>query len=242
MTTFLPGWRCPHVWEGAPLVVFKWSPKQHDKDTVNSNQVVYFISCQGLCTQIEWLNLEFQFTATNFMSMAAKLGDLVDKTSGANLQMEGHTDMPSQSAKDLWESEALGSSPSHLPSWSLARRPLSSHPNTKHCLEIHVTLTEGLGAVPTPFHSWMPPLMEDMLHDARTWLTKAVVTGPGRAVLFYGRHSMGEGLTAEEARDAAFLLTGAGTWVGKLAFLAADPMTIQEGWWAIAQAVMGHQL
>ena len=48
---------------------------------------------------------------------------------------------------------------------------------------------------------------------------------------------MGEGLTADEARDAVFLLTGAGTWVGKSAYLAADPMTIQEGRRTIAQAV-----
>ena len=68
-----------------------------------------------------------------------------------------------------------------------------------------------------------------MLDDIRTSLTKAVVTGPGRAVLFYGRHSLGEGLTTDEARDAAFLLTGAGTWVGKLAYLTTNPMTIQEG-------------
>ena len=92
-----------------------------------------------------------------------------------------------------------------------------------------MTLTEELGAVPPPSHSWMAPLMEDMLHDIRTRLTKAVVTGPGRAVLFYGRHSMGEGLTADEARDATFLLTGAGMWVGKSAYLATDSMTIQEG-------------
>ena len=163
------------------------------------------------------------------MSMAAKSSDLVDEMSGANLQTEGHADVPPQSAKDLWESEALGSSPSCSPSWSLARRLPSSHPNTKHCLEICVTLTEELGAVPPPSHSWMAPLMEDMLHDARTRLTKAVVIGPGRAVLFYGRCSMGEGLTVDEARDAAFLLTGAGTWVGKLAYLTADSMTIQEG-------------
>ena len=84
----------------------------------------------------------------------------------------------------------------------------------------------------------MACLVEDMLHDTRTGLTEAVVTGPGRAVLFYGRCSMGEGLTADEARDAAFLLTGAGMWVGKLAYLAADPMTIQEGKRAIAQAVL----
>ena len=100
-----------------------------------------------------------------------------------------------------------------------------------------MTLTEELGAVPPPSHSWMAPLMEDMLHDARTGLTKAVVIGPGRAVLFYGRHSMGEGLTADKARDATFLLTGAGTWVGKLAYLTTDPMTIQEGRRAIAQAI-----
>ena len=81
-----------------------------------------------------------------------------------------------------------------------------------------------------------------MLHDARTRLTKAVVIGPGRAVPFYGRHSMGEGLTTDEATDATFLLTGAGMWVGKLAYLAADPMTIQEGRQAIAQAVMDCQV
>ena len=84
--------------------------------------------------------------------------------------------------------------------------------------------------------------MEDMLHDARTRLTKAVVIGPGKAVLSYGRHSMGEGLMADEARDATFLLTGAGTWVGKSAYLTADPMTIQEGRWAIAQTVTDHQV
>ena len=61
----------------------------------------------------------------------------------------------------------------------------------KLCLEIRVTLTEELGAIPPPSHSWMAPLVEDMLHNARTGLTKVVVTGPGRAVLFYGRHSMG---------------------------------------------------
>ena len=44
------------------------------------------------------------------MSMAAKLSNLVDEMSGANLQMEGHMDVPPQSAKDLWELEA---SPSH---------------------------------------------------------------------------------------------------------------------------------
>ena len=78
-----------------------------------------------------------------------------------------------------------------------------------------MTLTEELGAILPPSHSWMVPRVEVMLQEARTGLTEAVVIGPGRAVLFYGRHLMGEGLKADKARDAAFLLTGAGTWVGK---------------------------
>ena len=49
---------------------------------------------------------------------------------------------------------------------------------------------------------------------------------------------MGEGLKADEARDATFLLTGAGTWVGRSAYLTADPMTLQEGKRAIACAIM----
>ena len=175
--------------------------------------------------------------AINFVSMAAKSSNLVDETSGVNVQTEGHMDMQHQSAKDLWELEALDSSPFHSPSWSLAQRLPSSHPNTKHCLEMCVTLTEELGAVPTPSHSWMAPLVEDMLCDAGTGLTKAVVIGPSRAVLFYWRCSMGESLTTDEAKDATFLLTGAGTWVGKPAYLTTDTMTIQEGRRAIAQAI-----
>ena len=51
---------------------------------------------------------------------------------------------------------------------------------------------------------------------------------------------MGEGLKADEARDAAFLLTGAGMWEGKLAYLTADPMTIKESKRAIAQAILDN--
>ena len=185
---------------------------------------------------------EFQFTATNFVSMAAKLSDVVDKTSGGNLQVDGHAEVLTQGAKDLQEPEEEDSSPSCLPSWSPAQRLLSGHPNMKYCLEIEVTLTRELGEVPPPSHSWMAPLVEDMLHEARIGLTKAVVNGPGRAVLFYGRCSMGEGLKADEARDATFLLTGAGTWVGKSTYLTVDPVTIQEGKRAIAQALTANRI
>ena len=88
----------------------------------------------------------------------------------------------------------------------------------------------------------MAPVVEDMLQVVRAGLTEAVVIGPGRAILFYGRCSMGEGLKVDEARDAAFLLTGAGTWVGKLAYLTADPMMLQEGKRAITQAILDHRV
>ena len=86
----------------------------------------------------------------------------------------------------------------------------------------------------------MAPLVEDMLHDVRTSLTKVMVTGPGRAALFYGRHSLGEGLTTDEVRDATFLLTRVGVWVGKPAYIATNPMAIQEGSQAITQAITDH--
>ena len=53
---------------------------------------------------------------------------------------------------------------------------------------------------------------------------------------------MGEGLTTDEARDAAFLLTGVGMCFGKSVYLAADPMTIQEAKRAIAQAISDHRV
>ena len=174
--------------------------------------------------------------------MAAKLSNLADKMPGANLQADGQMEVPTQGAKDLWGSEEEDSSPSHSLSWSPAQRPPSSHPDVRYCLEIWVTSTEDLGTIPPPSHSWMAPLVEDMLQEARTGLTEAVVVGQDRAVLFSGRHSMGEGLRADEARDATFLFTGVGTWVGKTAYLTANPMTIQEGKRAIAQAVSDNRV
>ena len=97
------------------------------------------------------------------MSMAAKSSDLDDKMPEANLQVDSQVEVPTQGAKDLWGSEEADSSPSYMLSWSPAQRPPSGHPNTRYCLEIQVTLTEELGAIPPPCRSWMAPLVEDML-------------------------------------------------------------------------------
>ena len=70
------------------------------------------------------------------MSTAAKLSGLVDRTSEANLQVDGQAEVPNQGTKDPWETEKEDSSPSLLPMWSPAQRPPSGCPNTKYCLEI----------------------------------------------------------------------------------------------------------
>ena len=121
-------------------------------------------------------------------------------------------DVPSPSQKDPEEMGALGSFPSCLPSWSLARRLPPSHPNTRYCLENPHDINQRDRCSTPLSHAWTVPLVEDMLCYARTGLTKAVVIGPGRAVLFYGRQSLGEGLSLGKSRDAAFILTGVGTY------------------------------
>ena len=103
-------------------------------------------------------------------------------------------------------------------------------------------MTDELGDIPPPLHAWTAQVVEDMLREARDGLTEAMVIGPGRAILFYGRNSMGEGLKADEARHAMFLLTGTGMWVGKAAYLTADPMTLQEGKRAITEAISDNRV
>ena len=47
--------------------------------------------------------------------------------------------------------------------WSPVQRPPTGRLNTKYCLSIQVTLTDELGDVPPPSHSWTSPVIEDML-------------------------------------------------------------------------------
>ena len=76
-----------------------------------------------------------------------------------------------------------------------------------------------------------------MLWDGKSGLTEGVVTGPGWAVLFYGRQSLGEGLSFGKVHDAMFMLSGAISWVGKQAQLNANTVSLWEGWQMIAQAI-----
>ena len=51
------------------------------------------------------------------MSMAAKLSNLSDKTSEANLQVDGQADKPAKGATDWQEKEEEDSSPHHSLTW-----------------------------------------------------------------------------------------------------------------------------
>ena len=126
--------------------------------------------------------------------------------------------------------------------WSPVQRPLTGRLNMNCCLEIRVTLTDELRDVPPPTHAWMAPVVEDMLQEARVGLMEAVVIGPGRAILFFGRCSRGEGLKVNEARDATFLPTSAGMWIGKSAYLTANPIMLQEGKRAITWAASDRRV
>ena len=63
------------------------------------------------------------------------------------------------------------------------------------------------------------------------------MTGPSWSVLFYGRQSLGEGLSLGEVQGAMFMLSGAISWVGKQAKLNVNPVSLDEGWLLIGQAI-----
>ena len=148
--------------------------------------------------------------------MAAKLSDPVDETSPDGGPCR-HTNPRVQRTYRSWKHRVVLPPTCHLGPWPGGHCPVTLIQTLPRDT---CDFDRTLGAVPPPSHSWMAPFIEDMLHDARTRLTKAAVIGPGRA---YGRCSMGEGLTMDEARDATFLLTGAGMWVGKISLPCCRP-------------------
>ena len=135
------------------------------------------------------------------------------------------------------ETEAFGSTPSCSPSQSPARKQIPDHPETQYCLEIQVTLAKDREIAPPPSHTWQVSVVEDMLWDGKSGLTEVVVTGPGQAVLFYRRQSLGEWLHLGKAWDIMFTLSGAISWVGKQAQFNTNPVSPGEGWQLIVQAI-----
>ena len=104
----------------------------------------------------------------------------------ANLQADGLVEEPAQRAADLRGTEEEDSSPRNLPIWSPVQRPPTGRLNTNYCLSIQATLTDELGDVPPPLHTWTTPVIEDMLRETRAGLTEAVIIGQVEQYSFMG--------------------------------------------------------
>ena len=151
--------------------------------------------------------------------------------------MEGHTLTPPNGCNGPKQTEAFGSTSSHSPSQSPARKQMPDCPETQYCLEIQVILTKDGETPPPPLHTWQAPMVKDIFQDGKSGLTEVVLSGPGWAILFCGRQSLAEGLTLDETWDATFTLAGAISWVSKQAHLNANAVNLQEGQQLIAQAI-----
>ena len=95
--------------------------------------------------------------------MTAKMSDRGDNITEANLQADGLREELAQRALERQEMEEEDSSPNNSPMWSPVQRPPTDRLNTNYCLLIQVTLTDELGDLPPPSHSWMTLVIEDML-------------------------------------------------------------------------------
>ena len=171
------------------------SSTHHGSDVANASPIVSWSSCMDFCTWTEWTYLEFQFMATVFMSMATRLSDLGAHKPGVNIHTEGHTLTPPSGQNGPEDPEVFGSTPSYSPSQSPARKPTPDWPETQYCLEIQMTSAEDSGVAPPLPNMWQALIMEDMVWDGKSSLTEAIVTSPGRAIPFYGKQSLGEGLS-----------------------------------------------
>ena len=156
-------------------------------------------------------------------------------------RLRAHTLTPPSGQNGPEDPEAFGSTPSHSPSQSLARKLTPDWPETQYCLEMQVTSTEDGGVIPPPPHAWQAPIVGDMVWDGKFGQTEAKGTSPGRAILFYGWQLLGEGLSFSKAQDTAFTLSRAIGWIGKQAQFSAKPVSLGDDQWLIAQAITeGH--
>ena len=95
--------------------------------------------------------------------MATKLINVDDQKSGVNLWTEGHTLTPPSGQHGPEDPEAFGSTPSHSPSWSPARKSMPDWPETWYYSEIQVISTEDKRVTPPLPHAWQVPIVENMV-------------------------------------------------------------------------------
>ena len=111
-----------------------------------------------------------------------------------------------------------------------------------YCIHIIVTLREGeVTNLNLPMHG--VDSIADVFQDGlKEQITKAQVLALGEAILFFGRWLCKEGLAFGSARIVRFSLTGPVNWAGRKAQVEGTVNTVQEGHWAIADAVMEKKM
>ena len=100
------GRKCPHICKGICWWQMNGFPTHCGSDAANASPVVSQFSCMGLCTQIEWIYLEFQFL-TSFCVMATRSSDLDNQKPGVDIQTEGHTLTPPSGQNGSEDPEAF---------------------------------------------------------------------------------------------------------------------------------------
>ena len=99
---------------------------------------------------------------------------------------------------------------------------------------------EGRGNQPPPSHTWSGSLIVDMLQEAcpRHQIPEAVVLAWGEPILFFGRCLHREGLPYRSAKDVESSFRVPVYWARRTLQVEASSNTVQEGHWAIVDAVM----
>ena len=158
--------------------------------------------------------------------MATQSSELDDQKSGATIQMEGHTLTPLNGWNGPKEMEASGSTKSHSPSPVPGKEANAWLPWDQVLFGNSSDLDQRRRSYTTPNmpgrHQWWKTCSK----IANLVSPEAVVMGPGWAVLFYRRQSLGEGLSLGETQDTMFTLSGAISWFGKQALLNANALSL----------------
>lgn len=96
-------------------------------------------------------------------------------------------------------------------------------------IRVRVTLTGQAPYGPPDSYAWTPEIVNNLLRIQDPDFTEALITGPGEAVVFYGRRTRGEGLTEAQAEISRARLSANVMWVAQSARLTADPVPVGDG-------------
>ena len=109
-----------------------------------------------------------------------------------------------------------------------------------YCIHIRVTPGEGRDDHPPLSHIWSGSPTANILQEAcpGDQITEVVVLVPGEAILFFGRHSLKEGLLYHNAQDVELGLRGPVNWSRRIVQIKVTVNTVQDSNRDIMDAMM----